>query len=233
MLSLHNVLATEPSHRLSNLQRSFLCYHTSTLMLLLVFFLGPLKKKRVPQPEISSSHFSRPYSSFIYYSFSLQKNMLLGVFFCLFLLLSFLATTDISKQDNKNNNISFSCQKQLFNLPELIKMGVFFFSLTWLGHNDFIYNHTFQHLCRQCIFLHFYSLQEFFKKSHSNDIIISLYFKSSISIITYLRTNQLLYNKWELKFKMQEFQMSISANQMRAPLLRSTLHAEEKVWLMH
>ena len=164
----------------------------------------------------------------------LAEKYVTGCFFCLFLLLSFLTTIDISKQNKKSNNISFSCQKQLFDLPELIKMGVFFFfsSHGWvtmilytiISSNTFVANVFF--------FISTVS-RSFFKKSHSNDIIISLYFKSSISIITYLRTNQLLYNKWELKFKMQEFQMSITANQMRAPLLRSTLHAEEKVWLMH
>ena len=46
MLSLYNVLAIEQSHRLSNLQRSFLCYHTNILMLLLVVFLGPLKQQK-------------------------------------------------------------------------------------------------------------------------------------------------------------------------------------------
>ena len=85
-------------------------------------------------------------------------------------------------------NIFFSRQKIVIRFTRVNKTGCFF-SLTWLGNSDFIYNHIFQHLCLQYIFLHFYSLQELFKQSHSNDIIISLYFKSSISIITYLRTN--------------------------------------------
>lgn len=49
-------------------------------MLLLVFFLDPLKKWML-LPEILASHFSRPYIRFIYYGFSLQKNVLLGFFF--------------------------------------------------------------------------------------------------------------------------------------------------------
>lgn len=112
------------------------------------------------------------------------------VFLCLFLLLSFLTTIDISKWSNKSNNkhFFFSRQKIVIRFTRVNKTG-WFFSLIWLGHSDFIYNHIFQHLCLQYIFLHFYSLQELFKKLHSNDIIISLYFKSSISIITYLRTN--------------------------------------------
>lgn len=57
MLSLYNVLATEPSHRLSNLRRSFLCYHTSILMLLLVLSLGPFKQKKKKKNECPNQKF--------------------------------------------------------------------------------------------------------------------------------------------------------------------------------